>query len=86
MVKKSLTTTWQEVYGAVDNPRKVLFSGGTPDAARRAIYLSIGRNKDIDILLCLNATSMITLDIAPLTSVYAKMSGGTAELGVYRID
>lgn len=86
MAKKSLTTEWKEVYGAVDNPRKVLFSGGVADTGQRAIYLSIGRNKDIDILLSLNANSMITLDIAPLTSVYAKMSGGTAELGVYRID
>ena len=86
MVKFSLTTEWKEVYGAVDNVREVLFSGGTADAARRSIYLSIGRNKDVDILLCLNGSCMRSLTIKPLTSVYAKMSGGTAELAVYRID
>lgn len=84
MVKYDLTTEWKEVYGAVDNDRDVLFSGGAPDAARRGIYLSLGRNKEIDILLCLQGSCMFRKVIHAGTSVYAKMTAGTAIICVCR--
>lgn len=84
MVKYDLTTDWIEVYNTVDQDRDVLFSGGVPDAARRGIYISLGRNKQEDLLLCLQGSCMFHHTVKAGTPVYAKMSEGTGVLCVCR--
>ena len=84
MVKFDLTTAWLEIYHAVDQNRDVLFSGGVGDAARLGIYLSLGRHKNEDILLCLQGSCMFHHTIYAGTTVYAKMSSGTAVICVCR--
>lgn len=84
MAKYDLTTEWTEVYNSVDQDRDVLFSGGAPDATRRGIYLSLGRNKEEDVLLCLQGSCMFHHIIKAGTSVHAKMTEGTAIMCVCR--
>ena len=84
MVKHDLTTSWVEVYPSVDQERDVLFSGGVPDAVRRGIYLSFGRNQEEDVLLCLQGSCMFHHTVHAGITVYAKMSAGTASLCVCR--
>lgn len=84
MVKYDLTTAWQEVYNSVDDDRRVLFSAGSPDAARRGIYISLGRNKQEDIILCMHSNAMLDITVKGGIPVFAKMVAGTAKMCVYR--
>lgn len=84
MVKYDLTTEWKEIYQAIDNDRKVLFSVGGGSEELISVFLAFGRSKEADVILDLGGGSAIQFLIHAGTTVYAKTSLGTAVACVYR--
>ena len=84
MVKFDLTTEWKEVYNSVDQDKDILFSGGAGSEVRQGIYLSFGRNKEEDVIMCLQCAGIFRYKVNAGTSVHAKMSSGTAVMCVCR--
>ena len=84
MVKSDLTTNWKEVYNAVDQDRKVLFSVGAGGASDMSVYISFGRHKEEDVILDLGGGSALQFLVGAGTTVYAKTSESIAVMCVYR--